>query len=114
MVSTDDDDDYNVLNDGRDPKFQLKLIKEFSTKFPWSRPREPFYKINVGINFNNHTIASGFRGKHVMAYGFIDNDKFNDLVVISQNRSMFAVHIYNPITTLFEVFPWHLVDGSNP
>ena len=109
MVSTGD----SKLKDGKNPKYQLKLINEFNTKFPWSRPRESFYKINVGLNYNNHTEYSGFRGRHIMAYGFINNDKFNDIVVVSQNRSMFAVYIYNTDTTQFDLFPWHQVDAAN-
>ena len=30
-------------------------INQFNTKFPWLRPKKPFYEVNVGLNFNNHT-----------------------------------------------------------
>ena len=49
-----------------------------------------------------------------MAYAFIDNDKYSDIVVINQARDSFAVYFYNPRTTLYELYPWHRVDELNP
>lgn len=33
-----------------------------------------------------------------MAYGFIDNDKFNDFVVINQERNSFSVYFLDNVT----------------
>ena len=63
---------------------------------------------------NNHTKESNFNGRYIMAYGFIDNDKFNDIIVANQELNAFAVYFYNPITTVFELFPFQIVDKTKP
>ena len=49
-------------------------IQHFKTNKFWNRPTDPYYKVDVGMSKSNHN------GAKIMAFGFINNDKFNDLV----------------------------------
>ena len=75
------------------------------------RPKNAFYEIEVGFANNLHAkLKDNFNGRYVMAYGFIDNDKFNDVVVINQKRNAFAVYFYEEPSTMFTINDMMMVD----
>ena len=63
-------------------------ISKFKTKFFWLRPKQPFYEVDVGLNKNEKTnkTISNEKGRYLMALGFINNDQYNDLVVIDGDQ----------------------------
>lgn len=72
-------------------------IKKLNTRFFWLRPKQPFYVVDAGLAKNyetNHTIDNE-KGRYLMALGFINNDQYNDLVVIDGEQRAFAVYFFN-------------------
>lgn len=74
-----DDEGENSLSGGNEDKKELKEldIKQFKAKLPWYRPKQKFAEVNVGLDKDQD-------GMKIMAFGFIDNDKFNDIVTVNQ------------------------------
>ena len=67
-------------------------IKHFKTNKFWNRPTDPYYKVDVGMSKPN------LDGAKIMTFGFINNDKFNDLVTTDQNQQSLSVHFFDSDT----------------
>ena len=74
------------VNDGQNET--LYRINDFKTKIPWLRPKDFFYELDVGLNADPE-------GRYIMAMGFIDQDKFNDIVTVDQDRSSFQASVFD-------------------
>ena len=91
---------------------EILNINKFDSKFPWLRPKKAFYEVDVGLDFNNHT-NTDFDGRYISAFGFIDNDKYNDIVVLNEQRNSFAVYFFDNNVKEFIKYPMTLVDSQN-
>ena len=52
-------------------KPEIVTINHFKTSNFWARPDKPYYELDMGINGE---------GTKILTFGFINNDKYNDLV----------------------------------
>ena len=75
-------------------------ISKFKTKWFWLRPKNAFYVVDVGLHGGNFFTSTSdgtetysvekdanLKGLQVMAVGFLDNDKNNDLVTINKDKN---------------------------
>jgi hypothetical protein len=66
-------------------------LADFSTNYPWKRPSQGLYEIEVGLK-NDKDLT----GKRIAALGDLNDDKWIDLVTISQTGDSISVHFYQP------------------
>ena len=57
-------------------------LENFSTNFFWSRPAQGLYDVNVGLGTNHD---KDFKGERIAAMGDLNDDKWLDLVTVSES-----------------------------
>ena len=99
-------------NDGeKDQEFN---IKTFHSKFFWTRPKKPYYMVDVGINSTSPNDGKTLDGQKIMAFGFVDNDKFNDIVVTNSEMNTIQVHFFDNTDSLYTPSASFKVDEESP
>ena len=86
-------------------------ISKFKTKWFWLRPKDPFYVVDTGLHGGNfstgdevYTIEKdkNLKGLKLLALGFVDNDKMNDLITTTDKSDELTVHYFSADTYRFE------------
>ena len=90
LVGSDEelaDSNFPFIPGNDEEKDQEFNIKKFHSKFFWTRPKKPYYMVDVGLNSTNPVDKKTLNGQKIMAFGFVDNDKFNDIVVTNSEMN---------------------------
>ena len=64
-------------------------LEDFSTNYFWKRPTTGLYDIDVDLGLNKD-----LKGKRIAAIGDLNDDKWLDLVTISQAGDYISVHFF--------------------
>ncbi|CDW88409.1 UNKNOWN [Stylonychia lemnae] len=78
-------------------------IEAFHTKWFWTRPKEGFYSVDVGLK--STASDANFKGNKAFAFGDLNNDKLNDLVTVSEDQKSFQPYFYNSESFKFTSSP---------
>lgn len=66
------------------------------------------------MGLNHSSFISQTEGRYVMGYGYIDDDKMVDVVIVNQKRTKFAVYYYDDKATTLGLTEYISVDSSKP
>ena len=71
----------------------MVTIDHFKQSNFWARPDKPYYELDMGIHEE---------GTKILTFGFINNDKYNDLVTTNDKQNTISVHFLNPTTWKYD------------
>ena len=65
---------------------RLPTLDKFDGTYPWGRPKDHFYELNVGLHeeTRNSGAKTNDEGMKIMAFGFVGEDKYNDLISVNE------------------------------
>lgn len=69
--------------------------------------------VEVGLNDTNALEKELFQGQKIMTFGFVDNDKFNDIVVTNTEMNMIQVLFFdNSVSSYIPSASFKVDEGS--
>lgn len=54
------------------------------------------YEVDVGLK-----APEGETGNHLTVFADINNDRYTDIITINEGKSVFTVHLYEPLKKMF-------------
>jgi hypothetical protein len=74
-------------------------LDHFNKDLFWEEPLEGLYEVDVGIR--PPPVESGETGNNLMAFADLNNDKYTDIITVSDGRTAFTIHLYEPLKKMF-------------